>query len=81
VSPDRVVPRDYVAAISPRPLLLIHGLADTEVSPANSEILFAAAGEPKELWLVPDIDHTRGMRDRQDEYSERIVQFFDQHLD
>jgi fermentation-respiration switch protein FrsA (DUF1100 family) len=81
VSPDRVVPRDHIAAISPRPLLLIHGLADTEVSPANSEILFAAAGEPRELWLVPDIDHTRGMQDRREEYSERIVQFFDQHLD
>jgi hypothetical protein len=30
---------------------------------------------------VPDIDHTRGMQDRREEYSERIVQFFDQHLD
>jgi fermentation-respiration switch protein FrsA (DUF1100 family) len=81
VSPDRVVPRDHIAAISPRPLLLIHGLADTEVSPANSGILFAIGGEPKELWLVPDIDHTRGMQDRREEYSDRIVQFFDQHLD
>jgi fermentation-respiration switch protein FrsA (DUF1100 family) len=80
-SPDQVVPLDHVAAISPRPLLLIHGLADTEVNPANSEILFATVGEPKELWLVPDIDHTKGMRDRREEYSERIVQFFDRHLD
>ena len=80
VSPDQVVPRDHVGAVSPRPLLLIHGLADSEVSPVNSELVFAAAGDPKELWLVPDVDHTKGMRDRREEYSQRIVQFFDQHL-
>lgn len=81
VSPEQVVPREYVAVISPRPLLIIHGLADTEVSPANSEILFALAGEPRELWLVPGIDHARGMQDRREEYSERIVGFFDRYLD
>lgn len=81
ISPDESVPRDHVADISPRPLLLIHGLADTEVSPANSQVLFSLAGEPRELWLVPGIDHTRGMQDRREEYSERIVGFFEEHLD
>ena len=48
---------DAASQIAPRPLLLIHGTADADVPPANSERIFAAAGEPKELWLVPDATH------------------------
>jgi dipeptidyl-peptidase-4 len=43
-----------------RPLLLIHGLADTNVPPANalrmSEALHAA-GRPHELLLLPGVGH------------------------
>lgn len=80
ISPRNVVPRENVADISPRPLLIIHGTADTEVSPWNSEVLFDAAGEPKELWLIPDGCHTCGIKDPNGEYSRRIVQFFDRYL-
>lgn len=40
---------DLVERVSPRPLLLLHGGADPEEAPANSEQLFAWAKEPKEL--------------------------------
>lgn len=81
LSPGDVAPVDHVAAISPRPLLIIHGAADTEVSPDNSKALFAAAGEPKELKLLPGIEHARGMRDLPTQYSELILGFFDRYLD
>jgi fermentation-respiration switch protein FrsA (DUF1100 family) len=81
ISPNQVVPREQVAAISPRPLLLIHGLADTEVSPLNSEILFAAAGQPKELWLIPGVDHASGIKEHREEYTKRIVDFFGRYLE
>jgi dipeptidyl aminopeptidase/acylaminoacyl peptidase len=81
ISPDEIVPIDQVAAISPRPLLLIHGTADADVSPGNSEALFAAAGEPKELVLLPGIEHASGMKDVPDDYTELIVGFFDRYLD
>lgn len=80
ISPGDVVPADRVSAISPRPILLIHGLGDTKVTPGNSEALFAAAGEPKELWLLPGSQHTDGIKDYRDEYSRRMVEFFDSHL-
>ena len=54
---SRARPLDAVGRISPRPLLIIHGAADTDVPPDSSERLFAAAGEPKELWLVPGAGH------------------------
>ncbi|MFF7952465.1 alpha/beta hydrolase family protein [Streptomyces griseorubiginosus] len=43
-----------------RPLLLIHGLADTDVPPVNTLRLSAAlkvAGRPHELLVLPGIGH------------------------
>jgi dienelactone hydrolase len=37
VSPDDIVPKDDIASISPRPILIIYSDADSQVSPANSE--------------------------------------------
>jgi fermentation-respiration switch protein FrsA (DUF1100 family) len=43
----------HVAAIAPRPVLLIHGDADLAVSYAHAERLFSLAKEPKELVRLP----------------------------
>ena len=51
-------PLDLVARISPRPLLLMHGLLDSIVAPSHSQSLFQAARDPKKLWLVADAHHT-----------------------
>lgn len=41
-----------VRAISPRPLLMVHGRTDRTVRPDQAQRLFDAAGEPKEIrWL------------------------------
>ncbi len=80
ISPGDVAPVDHIAAISPRPILLIHGLDDTKVTPGSSRTLFAAAGEPKELWLLPGSQHTKGINDYPEEYSRRMVEFFDRYL-
>lgn len=81
ISPDDVAPIEQVADISPRPLLLLHGTADIHVSYGNSEALFAAAGEPKELVLLSGIEHANGIKDVPDQYASLIVGFFDRHLD
>jgi pimeloyl-ACP methyl ester carboxylesterase len=47
----------HVGQISPRPLLIIHGDADHVIPPGDATALYAAAGEPKQLWLVPGADH------------------------
>ena len=80
-APEDIVPKDHIASISPRPVLLIHGLADSKVSPGNSQTLYDAAQEPKELWLIPGGSHTCGLRENPEEYSRRIVAFFDRHLE
>lgn len=44
---------DYVAGVSPVPLLLVHGEDDEMVPVNDAKALFGAAGEPGELVLLP----------------------------
>lgn len=45
------------ALLAPRPLLVLHGGEDATVPPENARLLFGAAGEPKELDVIPGADH------------------------
>lgn len=55
-------PAASVRAVSPVPLLLIHGERDVVVPPQHSRRLFELAGEPKELWIVPQAGHIQALR-------------------
>ena len=46
-----------VAELAPRPLLLVHGTADTILSHESSEAIYERAQEPKTLKLIPGADH------------------------
>jgi dienelactone hydrolase len=41
---------------------------------------YAAAGEPKEIWEVPEGGHIGGITARPAEYEERVIGFFDREL-
>ena len=56
-------PAASVRALSPLPLLLIHGERDVVVPPRHSQRLYELAGEPKELWIVPQAGHIQALRD------------------
>ena len=81
--PALVVDNDYsplasVGAISPLPLLLIHGEADAVVPPYHAQRLYEAARVPKELWLLPGVGHIQSVRDaalrrRLGDYVRRVV--------
>ncbi|MCF8105226.1 MAG: alpha/beta hydrolase [Desulfohalobiaceae bacterium] len=43
--------------ISPRRLLIVHGSRDESVPPREAEKIYAAAGEPKDIRLIPEADH------------------------
>jgi fermentation-respiration switch protein FrsA (DUF1100 family) len=80
VNVERIRPVDEVARISPRPLLIIHCMSDTVVPPANSERIFAAAGNPKQLWRIPTGGHIAGHKVARPEYERRVSEFFKQNL-
>lgn len=68
----------YVAEISPRPLLLVHG--EKAHSRYFSETAYATAHEPKELVIVPGANHT-DLYDRTDVIPfDKLTSFFQQHL-
>lgn len=50
-------PLDVVGRIAPVPLLLVHGDRDTYFGLDHPNALYAAANEPKDLWLVPGFAH------------------------
>jgi len=75
-----VEPLRDVVKIAPRPLLLIHGLADKIISPQDSQRIYAAAREPKELWLVDGMDHCGAYFKDRGAYCQRIGAFFADHL-
>jgi fermentation-respiration switch protein FrsA (DUF1100 family) len=62
ISPGRwdpvpVPPADAAAMISPTPLLVVHGDKDPFFPPDHAEEIYAAAHEPKDLWIVPGFGH------------------------
>lgn len=75
VNPYAVSPVDVVDDISPRPLLLIYGEYET----GSGQRLYAAAGEPTELWIVPGAGHGT-YRTVSPDYERRISQFFAETL-
>ena len=73
---NRYSPERAVAAVSPIPLLLIHGEADAVVPASHAQRLFERAAQPKALWLVPGAGHIAaihepGVRERLTAYLER----------
>jgi pimeloyl-ACP methyl ester carboxylesterase len=52
-----VPPAAAAARIAPVPLLIVHGDKDTFFPVDHAEQLYAAARDPKELWIVPGYGH------------------------
>jgi fermentation-respiration switch protein FrsA (DUF1100 family) len=69
-----------IARLAPRPLLMIHGGADTYIPPDMAQTLFDRAGLPKDLWLVEGAKHNQALQTAGDEYHRRVLDFFDAHL-
>ncbi len=71
--------RDLVARIAPRPVFLIYaenGGGGEELTPQY----YAAAGQPKQQWMVPDASHTTGIHTQPEEYARRVIEFFNRAL-
>ena len=79
-SVDAVSPVSAIALISPAPVLIIAGEGDQLIPADNGRKLFAAAGEPKELWIIPGADHGGTMAAAGSVYEKRVGEFFDRSL-
>jgi len=70
-APVRVIGR-----ISPRPIYIIQAQMDRRTPLEDGEILYRAAGEPKDWWVVPGADHGKPWEVAREEYERRMSQFF-----
>ena len=78
----QVRPVDVVAKIAPRPILFIHGTADTYIPPVNMQILATAArsapGSHVQMWLVPGAVHAHAFLVLGQAYVSRVIAFYTQ---
>ncbi len=72
--------KKWIATISPRPVFLMQGGADTVISPQSGELLLEAAGPPKELWFEPSLGHAQFFKKLPEEFERRVAGFFDKYL-
>lgn len=76
----KVAPIDRIHDISPRGVMIIGGGEDEQMPSSDAMRLFGAAGEPKELWLIPGAVHGGTVYMAGDEYRKRVLRFLDSHL-
>ncbi|MDX9741436.1 MAG: alpha/beta fold hydrolase [Gammaproteobacteria bacterium] len=77
--PDRHSPVRAIAALSPVPVLIIHGAKDPIVPFEHGAALYRAAREPRELWRIPLDGHIAAFT--REEYRERMTAWLDRAFD
>ncbi len=74
-------PIEAVAKLAPRALLVIAPVADRLISWRQSLALYEAAGQPKELFVVPGAGHGDAYVTDPAGYRDRVLGFLDRHLE
>jgi fermentation-respiration switch protein FrsA (DUF1100 family) len=82
--PTLTVDNDYspqasIKALSPIPLLLIHGDRDGVVPVGHSQRLYEGAAQPKELWVVPGAGHMQSLKTKP--IRDRLTAFLRRHAE
>ncbi|HEX9037774.1 MAG TPA: alpha/beta fold hydrolase [Ktedonobacterales bacterium] len=78
---SQIRPARVIGQISPRATLIISDLADGLADePYDGETLYAAAGEPKELWQVAESSHINAFWRDPASWLERVGDFLDRNL-
>jgi len=67
-----------VGELALKPLLLIHGGADTILSPESSQALYDRAGEPKTIRILPGVGH--GLAEAHDEVFDLLSDWLSQKV-
>lgn len=69
-----------IRQIAPRPVFLMHGTNDTMFSFQHTQRCYAAAGEPKELWLAENAMHAKLYNMYPQEWTRRVQAFLRKHV-
>ncbi len=77
---EEIAPLKVIDQIAPRPLLIIHGTEDRRITEEQVRGLFAAALEPKTLWLVEGANHSQIRTPVLEQMSGELIDFLDTAL-
>lgn len=76
ISPDDAAPAVAAAHLGQRPLLVIHGTADTTFDVENARLIHAAASGPRDLWILDGVEHTGAYGRDPSGFVNRLDSFF-----
>jgi alpha-beta hydrolase superfamily lysophospholipase len=79
IGPEALRPVDHIGALR-CPVLVAAGAADRHTTEAQTRRLFAAAPEPKQLWLVPGAAHVDLLWHDPAGYRARVLGFLDTYV-
>lgn len=77
MDPDEVDPLSSVDQIYPRPVLFIHGDGDDAIPYQHSEAMYQKHPDVFTLWIPKGAGHIEGYNMYPEEYTEKVIQFFD----
>jgi fermentation-respiration switch protein FrsA (DUF1100 family) len=70
-------PIRQIGQVAPRPMLIIHGERDLNISPENSHLVYTAAGNgfDKMLWIAPEAGHANSAVVQKEAYERHLTSF------
>jgi fermentation-respiration switch protein FrsA (DUF1100 family) len=74
VGPSPLRPLDHIGRLR-CPVFVIGGMADLHTTAADTRMLFDAAHEPKQLWLIPETGHVDYLDAAGAAYRQRVLEF------
>jgi pimeloyl-ACP methyl ester carboxylesterase len=77
---NEIAPRVSVSKIAPRPILFMHGSADTRIPLSELKLLEASARPPFDDFVVDGAEHTQEYKLQHDAYLDKAVTFFRRSL-
>ena len=77
---NKVRPVDEIGRISPRPVFIIDGWDGAAVIMNSPYRLYDAADDPKMLWVEEGVPHLNMYGYYREEYTRRVIDFFDEYL-
>lgn len=79
ISPSELRPADHLADVG-CPVFVISGRDDSHTTAQETEQMFAAATDPKELWLVDDAAHEDLYEFAATKYESQVLRFLKLHM-
>lgn len=73
-------PVNSIARISPKPILIISGSEDRLMPESEVRELYAAAGEPKKLWIFPGAAHGKCHEMAGQAYERTVIDFYKKNI-